>query len=291
MFPTITKTFPLIAATLCLTFAAQAQGGLPTGGIIITGGIWIPSTPPVLPSVQSSYNSYDRGIGNGWLGGSVHAYANMVRQKSGTYELGFAAAEFRGTASVLNHSAEVAEIVGNATNVMNAGVQNRSGMYRVEVLGFTVTNGSFTSNSTFAAQNSVYNLLPSGVSVSVPVGPISVTLSGNAGCGFGRSANWLLPAATASVGINASANAYAFANASVSFGIPGFNVGVGIQGRVLEQTLTTGLNANAVWGLSGHATYTLQAISLHLYAWATALYTWTTNLCSWSSGLLSFNLI
>lgn len=278
-----TTSFPFLAAALSLTVAATAQ----FGGII-NGGIYL---PPILPSVQSSYNSYDRGIGNSWLGGSVHAYANMVRQKSGTYELGFAAAEFRATASVLNQGAEVAEIVGNASNVMNAGVQTRSGMYRVELLGFTITNGSFVNSSTFAASSSTYNLLPSAVSVSVPVGPVSVTLRGNAGCGFGRSANWLLPAATASVGINSSANAYAFANASVSFGIPGFNVGVGIQGRVLEQTLTTGLNASAVWGLSGHATYTLQAISLRLYAWATALYTWTTNLCTWSSGVLSFNLI
>ena len=82
-----------------------------------------------------------------------------------------------------------------------------------------------------------------------------------------------------------------FANASVSFGIPGFNVGVGINGRVLEQFLTANINASAVWGLSGGVTYTLRSITLSLYAWATAIYTWTTTLCSWSAGQIVINLI
>lgn len=290
MSTNLIKSFALLA-TMSLSAVASAQGGVLNGGIlnggVLSGGILVPTLPPL----EYRFNSYDRSIGNGWLGGSVHAYANITRQKNGTYELGFASAELRGTASVLNIGGEVAEIVGTATNVMNNGVQSRSGSYRVEVLGFTVTNGSFTNSSTFGAATSTFNLLPSAAQASVPVGPISVTIRGNAGCSFSRSANWLLPAATASVGLNASGSAYAFANASVSVGIPGFNVGVGIQGRVLEQTLAANMTANAVWGLSGGCTYTLQAISLHLYAWATALYTWTTNLCTWSAGQLSFTLI
>lgn len=283
-----TFLFAAALATLSLTQTATAQfGGIGSIGSIGT----VILTPPNLPSVQYQYNGYDRSIGNTWLGGSVHVYAGIVRQKSGTYELGNASAEFRATASVLKMSKEVAEIVGNATNIMNNGVQNRSGVFRVEVLGYSVINATLTSNSTFGAANSVFNLIPGGVSVSVPVGPISVTIAGNAGCGFGRSANWLLPAATAQVGINASANAYAFANASVSFGVPGFNVGVGLQGKILEQTLTVGLNASAIWGLSGDAAYTLKAISLQFYAWATALYTWTTNLTSWSAGQVVIDLI
>ena len=91
--------------------------------------------------------------------------------------------------------------------------------------------------------------------------------------------------------MNATGSAYAFANASVSFGIPGFNVGVGLQGKILEQTLAANLQASPVWGLSGGVTYTLKAISLQLYAWATALYTWTTTLCSWSAGQVAITLI
>lgn len=276
--------------SLTLPVAAQVWSGGVLGGstgTMSSGGI----TPPTLPSVEYRFNNYDRSIGNSWLGGTVHTYAGMVRQKQGTYELGNASAEFRGTASVLQLGGEVCEIVGNASNVMNNGVQSRSGLFRVEVLGYPVINSSFANSSTFAAASSVYNLIPGGVSASVPVGPVSVTVSGNAGCGFGRSANWLLPAASAAVGLNANANAYAFANASVSFGIPGFNVGVGIQGRVLEQFLTANINASAVWGLSGGVTYTLRAITLSLYAWATALYTWTTTLCSWSAGQIVINLI
>lgn len=287
-----TKSILPFAAILTLNCLASAQfnwsGSVLTNGTILSGGS---STPPTLPSVESRNGNYDRSIGNSWLGGSAHAYIGMVRQKSGTYELGFATAEFRGTANVLQQSREVAEIVGLASNVMNNGVQTRSGLFRVELLGYSIVNSSFTNSSTFAQVNSTFNLIPGGVSVSVPVGPISVTIGGNAGCGFSRGANWLLPAASSNVGLNANAGAYAFANASVSFGIPGFNVGVGLSGHILEQTLSGSITASPVWGLSGHFTYQLQAISLTLYAWATALWTWTTNLCSWSAGLVNLTLV
>jgi len=287
------NTLRLSLATLTLSIAASAQGWLGglgglSSGTMSSGGS---TTPPTLPSVQSRFGSYDGSIGNSWLGGSVHAYAGIVRQKSGTYELGNAAAEFRGTANLLTRSAEVCEIVGNAANIMNNGVQNRSGSFRVEVLGFSVINSSFTNNSTFGAATSTFNLIPGGASYPIPVGPVTVTIAGNAGCGFSRSANWLLPAATASVGLNASGSAYAFANATVGVGIPGFGLGVGIQGRILQQTLAANCTANAVWGLSGSVTYTLQAISLRLYAWAQAIYTWTTNLTTWTSALVTRTLV
>lgn len=286
------KKFFSLAALLTLTVAAEAQGTFGTAFVVNPGIIFIQPTPPTLPAVEYRNGGYDKSIGNSWLGGSVHAYVGMVRQKSGTYELGNATAEFRGVAKVLNYSVEVAEIVGSAMNIMNNGVQNRSGSFRVDVLGYSVVNSSFTNNSTFGAATSTFNLLgPNGVTASVPVGPVSVTIRGNAGCSFSRSANWLLPAATSTVGLNASGSAYAFANASVSFGIPGFNVGVGLQGKILEQTLSVNLSSSGLWGLSGGASYQLKAITLQLYAWATAIWTWTTNLCSWSAGLVQFNLI
>lgn len=282
------KKFLSLAALLTVTVAAEAQ----------TFSYAIQTAPvfylqPVLPALQTKFGNFDKSIGNSWLGGNVHAYAGMVRQKSGTYELGNAQAEFRAEASVLQASLELAEIVGNATNVMNGGVQSRSGYYRVDLLGYTIVNGSFANDSTFGAATSTFNLLgPNGVSASVPVGPISVTLKGNAGCSFSRSANWLLPAATASVGLNASGGAYANANASVGFGIPGFGVGVGIQGKILEQSLTASVTASAGWGLSGGVSYSLKAITLSLYAYAEAFWQeWTHNLCSWSTGLVTLNLL
>ena len=295
----LSNKFLSLAAALTLSLCASAQGGLGGlggfGGLSnggLNGSIGGGGTPPTLPSVQSRFGSYDASIGNEWLGGSVHAYAGMVRQKSGTYELGNVSAEFRGTGKFLRRTAEVAEIVGTAANILNNGVQNRSGSFRIEVLGYSVVNANITSNSTFASSNSTFNLFPGGgISYPIPVGPVTVTLAGNAGCGFSRSANWLLPAATASVGLNAGASAYLFADAHVGVGIPGFGLGVGINGRVLQMALNANLTANAVWGLSGGVTFTLQAITIHLYAWAQAIYTWTTNLASWSSPLVTRTLV
>ncbi|MBK8096371.1 MAG: hypothetical protein IPK26_04645 [Planctomycetes bacterium] len=235
--------------------------------------------------VTSRFASYDRTIGNSWLGGAVHAYAGLVTQRSGGYELGNASAELRGTGNLLRASREVFEVIANVTNVLNNGVQSRSGYFRAEVLGASVVNSSFQSSSTFARRSWTFNLFASAPSASVPVGPISITVRGNAGCGAGMYANLLLPAATPSVSIIGDANAYAFANASVGAGIPGFSVGVGIEGRIANQRLAIGATANARSGLSGSATYTLEAITLRLYAYAEAFWqTWTTTLTTWSAG-------
>ena len=288
----------LFAATTTLTLgtALLAQGGGLAGslGTVLgptSGAIYVAPTPPTLPPYESRTSSFDRSIGNSWLGGSVHAYASMARQKSGSYELGFATVEMNGIARVLQQSREVFDVVATCMNVRNNTAQTRSGYLRIEMLGATVIDQSVAATTGFGSQTYTFNLLPGGVSASVPVGPVSVTLNANAGCGASRSASLQLPAGVATAGMNASASMHAFANASVSFGIPGFNVGVGVQGKILEQTLNANMSASAVWGLSGGVTYTLKAITLQLYAWATALYTWTTNLCSWSTGQVSITLI
>lgn len=279
-----TKTILSLATLTTLTAALSAQG---TFNLANLGNLSGATMTYVLPASQSRFGSYDAGIGNSWLGGSVSAYAGIVRQKEGTYELGNANLGLRATGSLLRFSAEVAEVVGNFTNIMNNGVQRRDGYFRVEVLSVPVVNRSFTSSSTFAQQNWTFNLFPNGVSADVPVGPVSISLRGNAGCGLGMSANYLLPAATASVGANASANAYAFADARVGVGIPGFGLGCGIEGRICDQRLSIGVNASAASGLSGSATYSLTPITLRLYAWAQAIRTWTTTLTSWSSAAIT----
>ena len=277
------QTILSLASLLTLTSLSAAQ--------------WNPGNLQVqlqsmLPSVQSRFSSHDLTIGNDWLGGSVHAYAGIVRQKQGTYELGSATVELRGTAKVLRYGQEVAEVVGAATNVMNNGVQTRTGVFRIEVLGYPVVNRSIVNSSTFASWSQTFNLFgTNGVSASVPVGPVSVSLRGNAGCGMGASGNFLLPAATSRVAVTGAANAYAFADARVGVGIPGFGLGVGLQGRVAQQSLNFSVAADGLSGLSGSATYTLNAITLRLYAWAQALYTWTTNLTSWSAGSVIRNLV
>ncbi len=277
------QTILSLASLLTLTSLSAAQ--------------WNPGNLQVqlqsmLPSVQSRFSSHDLTIGNDWLGGSVHAYAGIVRQKQGTYELGSATVELRGTAKVLRYGQEVAEVVGAATNVMNNGVQTRTGVFRIEVLGYPVVNRSIVNSSTFASWSQTFNLFgTNGVSASVPVGPVSVSLRGNAGCGMGASGNFLLPAATSRVAVTGAANAYAFADARVGVGIPGFGLGVGLQGRVAQQSLNFSVAADGLSGLSGSATYTLNAITLRLYAWAQALYTWTTNLTSWSTGSVIRNLV
>lgn len=266
--------------------AAQILGG--NTGTMSGGGT--PSTS--LPSSQTGGASYNRSIGNDWLGGSVFANVQMQRQKTDTYQRGALTMQFRGNASVLHIPMEVAEVYGNLTNVMNGNVQTRSGAFRVQLMGFNVVNNSFTNSSTFAAASHSFNLFPGdGVSASVPLGPGSITLSANAGCGYSRSANWHLPAYTINVGVIGEAHAHAFANASVSYGIPGFNAGVGVEGRLFQKSIEAGVSASALSGLSGNAEFRMSSIDLRLYCWLTAFWVcWDTTLCQFGGAAATMDL-
>ena len=165
----------LFAATTTLTLgtALLAQGGGLAGslGTVLgptSGAIYVAPTPPTLPPYESRTSSFDRSIGNSWLGGSVHAYASMARQKSGSYELGFATVEMNGIARVLQQSREVFDVVATCMNVRNNTAQTRSGYLRIEMLGATVIDQSVAATTGFGSQTYTFNLLPGGVSASVP---------------------------------------------------------------------------------------------------------------------------
>ena len=290
MFPT--KTLLTITTLLSLPFSAVAQftapqinPGLINPGLVIT---------PVLPPAESRSGSYDGSIGNSWLGGSVHAYASMTRQSSRGYDVGGQHVELNATGSLFKQGGEVMEIVGNASNIIDPSAkQTRSGVLRVDILGVSVINDTFTSAYTHSKPTETYNLFPTNIKGFISlVGPVGVTAEGNCGCAFGRTLSWSMPAAKADVVFSAGANAHAFFDAWVGIGIPQIvGAGVGISGKVLDQSLTANATASAKSGLSGGATYALKAIAIKLYAWGQLIFKVTTTLTEWSAGAISKTLM
>lgn len=242
-------------------------------------------------TTQQQGGAYDRSIGNSWLGASVHAQAYLTTTTGLGYESGAIDCAARASASLLGQSATVAEVATLLRNTMQNNSQTRTGSFRVTLLGYNYVNQSFTNDSSFAQRTWTYNLFPVAPSASVPVGPFSLTVSGNAGASLTVSGNFFLPAATPQVTLAGTGRIYANANADVSIGIPGVSVGVGIEGRVCDTTLTAWATASARTGFSGLAQVRLTAVAIRLYAFIdTFLHDWTTNLSSWSSAPVNYTL-
>lgn len=292
MFPT--KKLLTFATLVCLPVSAAAQ-------FTITLPPTIPTVTltPSLPSAESRFADYDKSIGNSYLGGSVHAYGGMVRQLQGSYGLANESLEFWATGTLVGHSADVVELSAYAFNQIKNGTQTRSGQISFEVLGSPVINKTFTTSYSIPGTSSTYNLFSTAVSGGVPlaslplIGPISISVNGNAGCGCSRSTSWSMPSGKADVVISASGNAYAYFDAWVGIGIPSVaSAGVGVQGKVLNQSISANATASAVSGLSGGANYALNPISISLYVYGSVFgKKYTNTVTSWSAGSVSKKLM
>lgn len=285
----------LFAAAMTFAPALSAQSG-PLGGTTggTTGGIYIPPTPPVLPPSQNLSGGHAKLIGNATLGGRAATLVGMARTKSSAGEYGHAYLLFDTRANLLGTTRTTAMVVGNAQNSTGAGLQTRSGSWRVEIAGYVVTNSTFGASAGFATATSLYALHPgSGVTATYGVGPISVTLRANATCALQRAANWSLPAGAATVGLQAMATSFAIPNAWITSSAPSVgSQGVSLQAsRIFDQTLTVAVQASGLWGLTGDADVVIQPISLHFAIQYSLLYTWTSTLCSFSSPAVALDLL
>ncbi|HLQ36593.1 MAG TPA: hypothetical protein VK348_02240 [Planctomycetota bacterium] len=229
-------------------------------------------------------SNYDRDIGNGWLGGAVHAHALMTTTTGVLVNGSSLDVGTNAEVHLLNASANIALARATANNSIGLLSSSRSGNFHVQVIGIDLINQNFTANTTFARQTWTFNAFGTRPSASIPVGPVSVSVSGNVGAGLTISAGYSLPSLTPMVGAGGYVQAYGFGDASAGVGIPGFSIGVGIEGRILEQDFTMFAGANALNGFFGVVSYTLVPVSLRLYVYAEAFwYRWTETLTTWSA--------
>jgi hypothetical protein len=270
MFPTKTVLTIVTFVTLPWSAAAQFTTRVPPPTLTLTR---------VLPPAESRFGSYDLAIGDSIVGGSVHAFTGMVRQKQGTYELADLAIELSATGKFLGRSAEIVDISGFGNNVMNNGVQTRSGQIRYEVLGSTVQR-SFQGSFTLPPDTAVFSLFPADVSGSVTLfGGYRANLTGNATCGFGIDASWTLPDGKADVGLVSNGDAFAIVSAVGQLQMGSQSGPVTITGKIVNnQKLSVNATTSAASGLSGGATYTMNQASAVM-----VVFTLTNQALLWSN--------
>ncbi|MCB9919926.1 MAG: hypothetical protein H6832_16100 [Planctomycetes bacterium] len=235
--------------------------------------------------------SHVASIGNSYLGASLTTTAGLSHTTGTTGSSARAYFTMAGTGRLLGASKEIAYLGATASSSVTMTGQSRSAVATIRILGFNFGSSS-TSGHSFSKRSYNLNLFPVDPRMSVPLGPISLTIKGNCGVNVTCTGGLALPTGVPEVSLSANASTGAFAKASVGASIPGFGVAVEIRGDIGVQQLWVGGRANPVLKvLRGDAYYTLTAISIKLVAKAWALF-WDTSktLASWSSGSIQKTL-
>lgn len=158
---------------------------------------------------------------------------------------------------------------------------------RVDVVGYTVYSQSYSYvySKSWKASRTL-----ASASMTVWCGPVPVTLSGSVGgaCGLSVSFDPVPPYLYLSGG----PYAYATGSASAGVGIPGYNVGVKTDLRILDSALTGTVYLNIYGSASGSLRATCDPLKIYLKAYAQAWpFYWDTTLTSWSTSGWSYTLL
>ncbi|HMQ21950.1 MAG TPA: hypothetical protein PKE00_05635 [Planctomycetota bacterium] len=244
-------------------------------------------------SAQKYYNfsqtvsrsgSHVASVGNSNLGGSLVTSAGISHSTSAVSSSANANFSMSATGRLLGMSKEIAYLGANASSSRTSTMQSRSAVTTLRILGYNWGTSS-TSGHSFSKREYDLKLFPIEPRMSVPLGPISLTIKGNCGVNVTCVGGLYLPTGVPEVSLTANASTGAFAKASVGASVPGFGVAVEVRGDVGVQQLGVTGRANPILQvLRGDAYYTLTAISIKLVAKAWALW-WDTSktLASWSS--------
>ncbi|MCB9870518.1 MAG: hypothetical protein H6837_11730 [Planctomycetes bacterium] len=226
-----------------------------------------------LSRLPSLFQTVSRGttktlsFGNSWLGADLSASSGMSTTTSSAlaYESNRSYSTLRGVAKVLQGSAEIGYLGATGTNTISGTAQTRSTNTEVRILGarWVYTGTSYLQTG--------YNLqlFANDRSIGVDVGPLGVSLSGNAGVSVRASGGFVMRTADPTVRMAVSAFTSAFARASARISIWLAGVEVSFAGTLGTQDLLVSCGASKSSGFFGTAHYSLTVISLKivLHAW------------------------
>jgi hypothetical protein len=214
-----------------------------------------------LGTAQVRTGAFDRAIGNQNVGGAVHAHARTSFERSALRSLASAEADLRGNVTIFGSSTEAAEVLMAGSSLTSAVLPaSRTGMFRVEMRGLVALNVVGAGSVVATTRTWAFQAFPTAVRRALPVGPVSITLSGNAACQLTTGGTVAVTAAPA-VGLNGNASMRAVPQLSGAVSLPGMTLAVTSSGAIFDQVLTTSSGA-APTGLSGSTSYLLRAAQL-----------------------------
>lgn len=248
-------------------------------------------TPAIAQTTNSYGQTITRNIGNSWLGaiarGSMHM--DRITTVAGSDYKTQYVAQARVAIRFLGFTGTMAEATARASSHALNGTRSRTGTFNLELLGVDIiTSTTHVSELVLPGANWTLNVFHPTPHVEIPIGPVDLMLRGNVAGVIGSNAHLLLPSSRTEVTLDSFSRMAATATASVGFGIPGFGVGVGVEGQIGTQRMSVDGGINYSTGLLGSATYMFTPIALYLFAYVEAAWLqWDVTLCHWSSGSYS----
>lgn len=221
-------------------------------------------------SAQSIDNDFGLNFGNTDLGGRVEfgAIANTQLQATGArVELG---ANARARLRMFGRNMEVASATASwsasATQLFGGSVvRAASKTLQVRLVGLLLIND--TDGQAVGNLPPIDVFGPTGLAAPIPVGPVVITVSCNAGVSSNFSISGSANASTMSVSLSGSVNAAANGVARVGVGVPGAQVGVSATLRFADTTATLNLGATRS-GPNGSFSISMRPIRLLLALFA-----------------------
>ncbi|MCA8969671.1 MAG: hypothetical protein KDC95_07805 [Planctomycetes bacterium] len=217
---------------------------------------------------QSVSSTYSRSFGNSNLGGSlsVTSYAGVSRSGT-TYT---ASAYVRGSAvgKLLGYSKEFGYAYAGLSAKKTASAISGSASVSLRVAGKTLYSSSwsrsYATSKTWATPTYSVKVFPVDPSAKFTVGPIPITVKGNAGAAANLSATARIATSLSNfASLTGTARAWGNGTASVTAGIKVLSLGVELSAKYANQSLNLSTYLNST-GPHGRFYYTLQAIALKL---------------------------
>ncbi len=227
-------------------------------------------------------------IGNSWLGGSLSAGGSFTASNNSTSNTAFGSAYLSAYGKLLGMSGQIASL--SAYGSANSGNSN-SASYRLTVAGTTIVNTVVSSGAKthlFRPARQLLNLFGSTASAGIPVGPVTVHVSGNVGTDVNSALN-VTVGSGAIVQLKGTTTASALASGSASVKVLGFGASMQLYGQILQTTITAVATADArgVPSISGVIPLSVYPISLFLKVCAIAPWgKWCKTLTSWSAAAI-----
>ena len=258
------------------------------------------STAAQAQSIGASYyRSYGGNVAYGYVSADAGAHLDKSRYVSHrvvqhTYDVG-AGAHVRAGVTVLWRSIDAFRCEADAGMHDDTGSTSGTsaaitGLLRIGP--WTLASYNRTYDLTATHNFGPYSLFGGGLRALFWVGPVPLTVQGDAGCGARATFQVNLNPFEHFARATPSANGWAYGSMSAGVGVPGFSAGAVSTLQLANATLGYTLSADLEDGVSGQLGYSMVPIAIYLglYAEVNLWYWheyWYRQIYSWSAGSVS----
>jgi len=232
---------------------------------------------------QNAYTYFSKGFGNSYAGARL--YARVKGQRFTTIRTNDsvrAELDVRARLYFLKHTNDMFKYRIQALNQNRSSTRRYESKYTLGLAGKDIIKKTVSNDLAWIRYSRVLKVFPRDLRLTIPVGPFSVNIKGNAGAGLSTSAGTTVSRAAPFAAISGRGKVWADGKASAAFGIPGARVGVECNARVCNATTAASFSMTQLF--RGEVTQSFRALEIKLKSFVKVLWKkFSRTLCSWKS--------